>query len=79
MSGQVVYLSAVPQSGDIELFNDQPDVLDVPQVAALLGVVPATVRREIARNKLQHFHVGKRVRITKRQLIAYVEEQGASA
>lgn len=73
MDGRIVYLSDVPPSEGVQLFADAPDVMDVRRVAALLGVVPATVRREIARGSLECFHVGTNVRITKKQLIAYIE------
>jgi len=75
MSGRVVYLTDVPSAGSVELFADVKDVLDVREVADLLGVVPATVRREIARDRLQHFHIGTRVKVTKKALLEYVERQ----
>jgi excisionase family DNA binding protein len=72
--GQIVYLSEVPKSQDVELFADQPDVMAVPKVASLLGVNAQTVRREIARGRLGCIHVGKAVRVTKKQLLVYVGE-----
>lgn len=74
MDGRIVYLSDVPKAQDVRLFDGQPDVMDVRQVAELLGVVPATVRREIARGALECIHVGTRVKVTKTQLLRYVGE-----
>ena len=76
--GQVVYLTEVPKARDVELFGDQPDVMAVPKVGELLGVNPQTVRREIARGRLGCIHVGKAVRVTKTQLLQYVEEVASS-
>lgn len=76
MGGRVVYLTEVPQEG-VHLFDGQPDILDVKQVASLLGVVPATVRNEIAKGALECIHVGTRVRITKTALLRYVGEVSA--
>ena len=73
MTGKIVYLSDAPQSGEVQLFDDEPDVLTVPHVAQLLSVAPATVRREIARGKLESIHVGSNVRVTKLALLRYVE------
>ena len=77
LGGRVVFLTEVPQANEVHLFEDQPDVLDVPQVASLLGVVPATVRREIARGALACIHVGTRVKVTKTALLRYVGEVSA--
>ena len=75
--GQVVYLSEVPSAENVTLFDGEPDVMNVPQVARLLGVNPQTVRREIARGRLECVHVGKAVRVTKKQLLEYVGEVSA--
>ncbi len=74
MTGKIVYLSDVPTTGETRLFDGQPDVMDVKQVAELLGVVPMTVRREIARGTLDCIHVGTRVKVTKTALLKYVGE-----
>ena len=79
MAGQVVYLSEVAPERDAGLFADQPDVLGIPEVAGLLGVNAQTVRREIARGRLGCIHVGRRVKVTKRQLVRYVEEAASDA
>lgn len=74
MGGRVVYLTDVPSAGDVKLFDGEPDVMKVTKVAELLGVVPATVRREIARGRLESIHVGTSVRVTKTALLKYVGE-----
>ena len=74
MTGKIVYLSDVPSASETRLFDGVPDVMDVGQVAELLGVVPMTVRREIARGCLESIRVGTRVRVTKTALLRYVGE-----
>lgn len=74
MAGQIVYLSDVPSASETRLFDGVPDVMDVGQVAELPGVVPMTVRREIARGCLESIHVGTCVRVTKTALLRYVGE-----
>ena len=72
MGPHIVYLSEVPSASDVKLFDGQPDVLGVGQVADLLGVAKATVRREIARGRMKCIHVGTRVKVTKGQLLEYI-------
>ncbi|MBQ9059199.1 MAG: helix-turn-helix domain-containing protein [Atopobiaceae bacterium] len=74
--GRVVYITEVPQSNEVKLFENEPDILTKQQVADLLGVTLKTVHCEIQRGRLGCFHVGTRVRITKTALLKYVEEQG---
>ena len=73
--GRVVYLTEVPQSNEVKLFEHEPDVMTKQHVADLLGVTLKTISREIQRGRLECFHVGTRVRITKAALLRYVEEQ----
>ena len=73
--GRVVYITEVPKANEVKLFEHEPDVMKVQQVADLLGVAPATIRREISRGSLECIHVGRSVRITKTALLKYVEEQ----
>ena len=77
LGGRIVYLTEVPTANEVHLFDDQPDVLDVMQVASLLGVNHTTVRREIARGALACIHVGTRVKVTKTALLRYVGEVSA--
>lgn len=74
MNGRLAFITDVPDAGCIRLFCSEPDILSVPQVAKLLGVATATVRREVARGNLEAFHVGRAVRITKAALLKYVGE-----
>ena len=74
MAGQLMYLSEAPSASEIELFGDQPDVLNIGQVASLLGVASATIRREIDRGNLGAVHVGRCVRVTKTALLEYLGE-----
>ena len=73
--GRVVYTTEVPQSNEVKLFENEPDIMTKQHVAILLGVTPKTIDREIQRGRLECFHVGTRVRITKTDLLKYVEEQ----
>ncbi len=73
--GKVVYITEVPKSDEVKLFEHEPDVMTKQQVADLLGVTLKTISREIQRGRLECFHVGTRVRITKIALLKYVEEQ----
>ena len=76
-TGKIVYLSEVPPVDSFALFDEAPEVLTVSKVGELPDVHPQTVRREIARGKLGCIHVGKAVRVTKRQLLQYVGEVDA--
>lgn len=73
--GRIVYITEVPKTNEVRLFENDPDIMSVQQVAQLLGAVPAMVRREIQRGSLECIHVGRSVRITKTALLRYVGEQ----
>lgn len=72
-NGRIVYLSEVAPDKPLQLFEHEPDVMDVKHAARLLGVDHKTVRREIARGRLACSKVGSCVRITKLQLIDYLK------
>lgn len=55
-----------------ELLNKYPAVLSISQVAEILNVTPATVRRHIKSNDLPHINIGRLVRIPKDSLIEYL-------
>ena len=55
-----------------ELLNQYPAVLTITEVAEILNVTPATVRRHIKSNDLPHIKVGRLVRIPKDSLIDYL-------
>lgn len=55
-----------------------PDVMDTEQVAAILNVHPTTVRREVRAGRLKARIIGQRtIRITRRQLDAYLEGEAS--
>ena len=55
-----------------ELLKQYPAVLSINDVAEILNVTPATVRRHIKNNDIPHVNVGKLVRIPKDSLISYL-------
>ena len=79
ISGKIAHLLEAPAPGKVRLFEGEPDVMSVPKGANLLGVSPDTLRREIARGKLECSHVGACVRITKTQLLRYLGEEVGNA
>ena len=73
MSGKIVYISDTPPSVHVELFADEPDLMNTHRVAELCGVADSTIWREVNRGKLKATHVDRCVRITKKELIRYLE------
>ena len=55
-----------------ELLKKYPAVLSISDVAEILNITPATVRRHIQTNDLPHIKVGRLVRIPKDSLISYL-------
>ncbi len=55
-----------------EMLKKYPAVLSISDVAEILNVTPATVRRHIKTNDLPHIKVGRLVRIPKDSLISYL-------
>ena len=55
-----------------ELLKKYPAVLSISDVAEILNITPATVRRHIKTNDLPHIKVGRLVRIPKDSLIGYL-------
>lgn len=74
MEGQIVFMSPVPPSGEGHPFDNVREVLKKSEVADLLGVNVRTVSREIQRGRLGCIRVGTCVRVTKEQLLRYIEE-----
>lgn len=54
------------------LFADAPDVMGAKEVAELLGLSVATVRREIAAKRLPAFRIRSRVMVRKSALTEYL-------
>ncbi len=57
-----------------ELLKDYPPVLSISEVAEILKVTPATVRRHIKNDELPYIKVGRLVRIPKARLIDYLNQ-----
>ena len=55
-----------------ELLKNYPAALSISDVAEILNITPATVRRHIKSNDLPHIKVGRLVRIPKDSLIGYL-------
>ncbi len=55
-----------------ELLKKYPVALSTSDVAEILNITPATVRRHIKRNELPHIKIGRLVRIPKDSLIGYL-------
>lgn len=55
-----------------EMLKKYPAVLRISDVAEILHITPATVRRHIKTNDLPHIKVGRLVRIPKDSLIDYL-------
>ena len=55
------------------IINKYPDVLDVSQVAEILNVTPATVRRHIKKKEIPAIRVGRLTRIPKDRFISYLD------
>lgn len=73
-------LQLVPtKEQSVELFSNVPDVMLVGGVADELHVTKATIYREIQRGKLGCIHVGRALRVTKTQLLQYLEEAATNA
>ena len=58
-----------------ELLKNYPVLLSISDVAEILNVRPATVRRHIKSNDLTHIKIGKLIRIPKYSLIACLYEE----
>lgn len=55
-----------------ELLNQYPDILSIAEVAEILHVTPATIRRHIKKNDIPYIKVGRLVRIPKDSFVAYL-------
>ena len=56
------------------LLDEYPAILNVSNVAEILDVSPNTIRKLIKDKSLQAVKVGKRYKITKNKLLAYLGE-----
>ena len=65
-------MTAVRDSGYMDVGPDALQLLEVPQVADLLGVSSRTVRRLVYSGKLSSVKIGKLLRISPEDLAAYI-------
>ena len=79
MGGRFVFIpeAVEPSAERVELFAGVKDVNTVPAVAEAFGVCAQTVRRLIASGELACVHIGRAVRVTKVQMLDYMERQEA--
>lgn len=79
MGGRFVFIPEVaePSAERVELFAGVKDVNTVPEVAEAFGVCAQTVRRLIASGELDCVHIGRAVRVTKIQMLDFMERQEA--
>jgi excisionase family DNA binding protein len=55
-----------------DLLKEYPAVLSISDVAAILNITPATVRRHIKKRDIPSIKVGRLVRVPKDSLISYL-------
>ena len=55
-----------------KLLKNYPAVLSISDVAEILNITPATVRRHIKNSDLPYIKVGRLIRIPKDSLIGYL-------
>jgi len=60
------------------VFKEYPDILDVKQVSAVLGVSKKTVYRLLHKGSLVSLKVGREFRVPKANLMRYMKIIGAS-
>ena len=57
-----------------DLLNEYPPILNINEVAEILGVAPNTIRKLIKNDSIPAVKVGKRYKITKTKLLNYLGE-----
>lgn len=57
-----------------DFLYDYPPILNISDVAEILGVTPNTIRMLIKNNNLHAVKIGKRYKITKNKLLNYLGE-----
>lgn len=61
-----------------DYLKDYPAVLNIPEVAEILGVTPATVRRHIKEDHIPNIKIGRLIRIPKDSLISFLHSEKMS-
>ena len=56
-----------------------PELLDIDQAADLLNTTPRHVRRLVTERRLAHFKVGRKVRVSRAELAAWLDRQRVDA
>ena len=59
----------VPEAAPVGL----PELLDIDQAADALNTTPRHVRRLISERRIAHFKVGRKVRISRAELAAWLD------
>lgn len=57
-----------------ELLKEYPKALNISEVAEILNISQATVRRHIKNNEIPYVKIGRLVRIPKARLVAYLNQ-----
>jgi excisionase family DNA binding protein len=55
------------------MLNEYPDVLNINQVSAILGVCTKTVYKLLREHRIKHIKIGKKIRVPKINLISYLQ------
>lgn len=58
------------------MLEEYKDVLTTSEVAEILSVSNQTVRSLIRMNKIKSFMIGRGYRVTKRDLMKYINQEG---
>ena len=61
-----------------ELLKNHPVALSISDVAKVLNITPATVRRHIKHDDIPYVKVGRLIRIPKDSLISYLHGEQAA-
>lgn len=57
-----------------DFLKEYPAILNISDVAEILGVTPNTVRKLVKTHSLQAVKIGKRYKVTKNKLLLYLGE-----
>lgn len=57
-----------------DLLKDYPPILNISDVASILGVTPNTIRKLIKNDSIHAVKVGKRYKVTKNKLLSFLGE-----
>lgn len=63
-------------AGDTQLLAEYPDLLSVQDMHQLTGLSEQTIRAEINNGNLPGFRIGRRLYVSKKHLLEYIENGG---